>query len=400
MNKTVKIYIVFLVLLLVGVVYIDAVRPRPINWNPTFDLKDKIPFGLYVFDQEAPTLLKNNQIEKISKTAYEYFDPLYDYDTLVKNYKIKGNVLSISKYYPIDKESTEELFYFVSHGNTAFISATDFPEIFEDSLNVTTANELSNEENVELSFANKTLKQPKYHFNIGASTTYFNKIDTLKTTILGYQEVNKKKTVNFIKVAYKQGFFYLHTQPACFTNYHLLKDNHFKYTENVVSYIPKGKLLWFVKDQNGEIVVGSPLRYILSQPALKCAWLLALIGIVVFMFFNAKRRQRVVPIITPLPNTTLDFTKTIGNLYYQEGDHQNIVDKKIIYFLEKIRNEYLIETAVLDDNFVKKLQQKSGKKLEDIEKVVRLINYQRKSYNQSIEEDLIEINNAIEKITN
>ena len=54
------------------------------------------------------------------------------------------------------------------------------------------------------------------------------------------------------------------------------------------------------------------------------------------MIFNAKRRQRVVPIINPLPNTTLDFTKTIGNLYYQEGNHQNIVDKKIIYFLEKI----------------------------------------------------------------
>ena len=400
MNRTIKIYIVFLVLLLVGIIYIDAVRPRPINWNPTFDLKDKIPFGLYIFDNESPTLLKNNQIEKIGKTAYEYFDPLYDYDTLVKNYKIKGNVMSISNYYSIDKESTEEIFYFVSHGNSAFISATDFPKIFEDSLNLTTANELSNEKEIQLSFANKNLKQTKYLFNIGASTSYFNKIDTLKTTVLGYQEVNKKKYINFIKVAHRQGFFYLHTQPACFTNYHLLKDNHSKYTENVVSYIPKGKLLWFVKDQNGEIASDSPMRFILSQPALKWAWLLSLIGIIIFMIFNAKRRQRVVPIITPLPNTTLDFTKTIGNLYYQEGDHQNIVDKKIIYFLERIRNEYLIDTSILDDNFIKKLHQKSGKNLEDIEKVVRLINYQRKSYNQSIEEDLIEINNAIEKITN
>ena len=142
------------------------------------------------------------------------------------------------------------------------------------------------------------------------------------------------------------------------------------------------------------------MSYWLSQPALKWAWYLALLGMLIFMIFNAKRRQRVVPIITPLPNTTLDFTKTIGNLYYQEGDHQNIVDKKIIYFLEKIRNEYLIDTTVLDDNFVKKLHQKTGKNLDDIEKVVRLINYQRKSYNLSIEEDLIEINNAIEKITN
>ena len=36
----------------------------------------------------------------------------------------------------------------------------------------------------------------------------------------------------------------------------------------------------------------------------------------------------------------------------------------------------------------------------DIERVVYLINYHRKSYNKSIESDLIEINKAIEKIIN
>jgi len=399
MSRTLKIYIVFLVLLLIGIVYIDAVRPRPVNWSPTFDLKDKIPFGLFVFDNEAPSLLKNNSIQKINKTAYEYFEPLYNYDSLVDNYKVKGTVLSVSQYYSIDKKSTEELFYFVGHGNSAFIAAKDFPEMFEDSLNVTTGSELTMDESILFSLANKNLNAAQYDFNMGAGSSYFNKIDTLSTTVLGYQEVGKKKNVNFIKVAYRKGFFYLHTQPICFTNYHLLKDNHSDYTESVVSYLPKGNLYWLVKGFNGELRAISPMRYWLSQPALKWAWYFALIGILVFMIFNAKRRQRIVPIITPLPNTTLDFTKTIGNLYYQEGDHQNIVDKKIIYFLEKIRYEYLIDTTVLDDNFVKKLHQKSGKPIEDIEKVVRLINYQRKSYNQSIEEDLLEINNAIEKIT-
>jgi enoyl-[acyl-carrier-protein] reductase (NADH) len=106
----------------------------------------------------------------------------------------------------------------------------------------------------------------------------------------------------------------------------------------------------------------------------------------------------VIPIIKPLPNTTVDFTKTIGNLYYQEGNHQNLIDKKIIYFLERVRNEYLIDTAVLDENFIKKLHAKTGKEIKDIEHLVYLINYQKKSYHQSIETDLIEINKAIEKI--
>jgi hypothetical protein len=54
----------------------------------------------------------------------------------------------------------------------------------------------------------------------------------------------------------------------------------------------------------------------------------------------------------------------------------------------------------LDENFIKKLQAKTGKDIKDIEHLIYLINFQRRSYQQSIESDLIEINNAIEKIIN
>jgi hypothetical protein len=179
-----------------------------------------------------------------------------------------------------------------------------------------------------------------------------------------------------------------------------LKGNHHEYAEKILSYIPKGEVFWGIQNQTGEVISDSPMRYILSQPALKWAWYLFLIGMLIFIFFNAKRKQRVVPIIKPLANTTVDFTKTIGNLYYQEGDHNNIIDKKIIYFLEKVRNEYLIETHILDDDFIKKLHLKSGKDLEDIKHIVTLINAYRKNNYISIEDDLLQINNAIEKVTN
>jgi hypothetical protein len=245
--------------------------------------------------------------------------------------------------------------------------------------------------------ANPKLGTTKYKLNEGVGGTYFSKIDTLNTTVLGYQSSDSTR-INFIKVKYKGGEFYLHTQPTAFTNFHLLKDNHQEYAEKVLSYLPKGNVYWFTKDQNRKEISDSPLRYIMSQPALKWAWYIFLFGMLVFMIFNAKRKQRIVPIIKPLPNTTVDFTKTIGNLYYQEGDHDNIINKKIIYFLEKIRNEYLIDTGKLDDEFIKKLQHKSGKDLGDIKKAVFLINTHRKSPHNSIEEDLIHINNAIEKI--
>lgn len=408
MDKTIKIYIAVLVFILALILIADRDQPKPIDWRPTYSVNDKIPFGLFVFDKEINGLFKNRKIERISAvTPYEFLDSKYEEDTLVEDYKIKGTFLSISEFNTIDDQSAKEILYFVSHGNNAFLSMKTFPKPLLDSLKFdfySDAQYVVNEINT-FWLANKKLDPKKYHLDGGMGDYNFSKIDTLNTIVLGYQgHTNKQRPklqdVNFIKVPYKNGFFYLHTQPAAFTNFHLLKGNDYQYAQSVLSYIPKGDIFWYTKEPKDESISDSPLRYILSQPALKWAWYFFLIGMLIFIIFNAKRKQRIVPILKPLPNSTIDFTKTIGNLYFQEGDHKNIIDKKIIYFLEKIRIDYLIDTSKLDDTFIKKLELKTGKSEADIQELVFLINEHRNSYHGSLEEDLIRINNVIEKILN
>jgi hypothetical protein len=397
MSKSLKIYITLLVILFATIIYFDAKKPKPIDWTPTYSLKDKIPLGMYVFDKEMGTLFKNQKIEKMTISPYEYFYDQYNYDTLVNTYKVKGTFLSIAEFSSIDDQSVSEICNFVSHGNAAFISSKEIPKSLLDSLKLKMDSEFLNFKNVFSWVANKKLGKQKCNMVENVGNTYFSKIDTVKTTVLGYQSGDSTR-INFVKVPWVNGYFYLHTQPAAFTNFHLLKANHYEYAQKVLSYIPEGDIFWHVKDQTGEVISDSPLRYIFSQPALKWAYYIAICGMLFFILFNAKRKQRIVPIIEPLRNSTIDFTKTIGNLYFQEGDHDNVIDKKIIYFLEKIRNEYLLDTTKLDDDFIKKLHQKSDKELIDIQKAVFLINQHRKSPHQSIEADLIAINNAIERV--
>lgn len=397
MNRTLKIYIAFLVLLLAGIIAIDSNRPKPVDWTPTYAIKDKIPYGMYVFNAEIGSLLKNQKIEQIKVMLYEFLESKYNYDTLVADYKIKGTILNISENSTLDTESLKEICYFVSRGNAAFISSKTIPKSLLDTLKLKIKSEYNPSDTTFNWLANTKWKHEKYKITEGLGNTYFSKTDTLKTTVLGFQSGDSSR-VNFIKVKYNNGEFFLHLQPAAFTNFHLLKANHHEYAEKVLSYIPKGTVFWYIKDQNGEVISDSPMRYILSQPALKWAWYIFLTGMFLFIIFNAKRKQRIVPIIKPLTNTTIDFTKTIGNLYYQEGDHDTIIDKKIIYFLEKIRNDYLIDTTQLDDDFIKKLHHKSGKDLVLIKRAVLLITNHRRSPYNSIEEDLIQINNAIEEV--
>ncbi len=216
------------------------------------------------------------------------------------------------------------------------------PKMILDTLKLEVGYDLKLTDSIQhLWLANSVFKNKKFDYKEEVAPDYFSKFDTINTTVLGCQSGDSTR-VNFIKVRYKSGVIFLHTQPAVFTNFHLLKDNHHEYAENILSYLPKSDIYWLTNQKLAANSEKSMLDLIFKNPALKWAWYIFIFGTIIFMLFNAKRKQRVVPIIKPLENTTVDFAKTIGNLYYQEGDHTTIIDKKIIYLLEKIRNEYLI----------------------------------------------------------
>jgi hypothetical protein len=186
-----------------------------------------------------------------------------------------------------------------------------------------------------------------------------------------------------------------------FTNFQLLKNKNYQYTQELLSVIPNDEsVFWYTYDFNERINhQQSFMKVILKYDSLRWAWYFILMGFIFYMFFNAKRKQRVVPIITPLPNTTVDFTKTIANLYFQEKDYKDILNKKIVFFLEKIRQEYYIDTQTLNEDFVKKLHQKSGKDKELIEKIIININKYKIQYIVS-ENNLLSFNQLLEDFWN
>ncbi|WP_294821152.1 DUF4350 domain-containing protein [uncultured Flavobacterium sp.] len=366
-----------------------SLMPKEPDWTPTYNPKDKIPLGTYVLDKEAPFLFKNQEIKKFSVTAYEYFDQKFDHGN--NTYKVKGTYLDIKDHSTIDEQSAMELLYFAEHGNTVFLGMQTFPQALLDTLDLQLSRGIYVQDSVQLDLQRD---DKRYWYGKGMGHVVFDSIEKSQATILGFQETPAGKKPNFIRVAFGDGQFFFHTQPAVFSNYHLLKKDHYTYAEDALSYIPKGSIYWHSGFRN---LSKGTLSYIKGQPALNAAMWLGIIGILIFIFFNAKRKQRIIPEIKPLANTTVDFTKTIGNLYYQEGDHHTIIEKKIIYFLEHIRNEYLIDTYALDDDFTEKLHLKTGKQVEDIQKAIQLIKKHRHQF-QSTEADVIEINKAIEKL--
>jgi len=396
LDKKLKIYIGLLLFIILGIIYIESIKPKEINWFPSYAAKHKIPYGTYILRNELPSLFSNKGVTDVHQSPYLF----------LKDSTNRGTYFFVDNALNFGKDEFNELLKFVDRGNDVFISTNG---VHIDTLNVETK-QLSTtafEENAYQKLVNKSLDKKEYHFDRDFSKAYFSKTDTLKTTILGELIIkNENDSIvsskpNFIKTKFGKGTFYLHTFPQAFTNYNMLLDNNYEYVASVLSYLNStssssdNTILWDAYYKTGKSNISSPMYYILSSKHLKWAYYIALIGVLFFVIFKGKRNQRFIPVITPLKNQTLAFTRTIANMYYEKSDHKNIATHKINYFLEYIRTNHRLSTLKIDAVFYNKLASRSGNSTEMVEELFKRID-NINAKNSISQDELIALNKAIE----
>ncbi|MEP7220535.1 MAG: DUF4350 domain-containing protein, partial [Bacteroidota bacterium] len=335
-----RIYIIPLIVVGIFAIIARIVAPREVNWSPSFTRNDKIPYGTYVLFDLLPDLFSDVSIASSTKPAYNALrNGKLDYAVGgEQDYRQRGeemNYIVINAEFTPDELDREAMFDFVDAGSRVFVAAGSFGSDFADSLHISIAGNYdgfgTDTSHVSINFTSPSLKSASpYSYGRMVSDSYFSEFDTASTEILG---TNTMGEPNFIRVRYGRGAFYLSTIPFAFTNYNVLDRNNGDYVYKAFSYLPSAPVIWDEYYKNGRKVVTSPMRYIISQEALRWALYIGLIGVVCFMFFMGKRRQRIIPEIKPLPNTTLQFAATVSQLYFQHADHRNIAEKRITYFL-------------------------------------------------------------------
>ena len=116
----------------------------------------------------------------------------------------------------------------------------------------------------------------------------------------------------------------------------------------------------------------------MAHPALRTAYYLLLVTGILFVLVEARRRQRIIPTLVPLPNTTLLFTRTVAGLYQQGRNHAQIAEKKTALFLDYLRTRFQeVAPDLADETFRERLSQKAGVPKSRVDELVRLINFAR-----------------------
>lgn len=399
MNKTAIIALFFIVTAVIAMaVIVDKNTGKTVDWTESFNERSNKPYGLSVLYKELPKLFDNNSIKPIYYTPSNYF--YANSEDGYGDFIAEGTYILIGNSNTLEVEDIEELLIFAGRGNTLFMSDYNFPKTLLDTLNLTIKTIKNKDTIANLSFKNDLLKSKNTTIDKSENSSYFSTFPSENHKVLGYVNDDYAK-VNFLEIPFEDGHIFLHLEPKIFTNYNILKDQRYRYSEGVLSYLPNKTIYFdsFTKYYDadyGDAEEKSNLSWFLQQQSFKWATYLALILTLLFIIFHAKRRQRIIPIIKPLENTTVSFVKTISNLYFETQDHKNLIDKKITYFLEKIRSDYHLDTSDLNEEFIAKLIQKSGKKKETVKKTINFINWLR-SKNEFFEENLIKLNKHIEE---
>jgi len=393
-RKSKRILLAFGVALL-AIIIIEIVRPKPLDWRESFTAQDTKPFGSSIISDELASFFNNTDYQIINEDPFEF---LRD-----SNYVQNSLYFFVNSNINFDKRGYERLSNYVKSGNTVFISARNFGNVILDSLEIDNyAYYYILEEEITPTFFNQSLQVdslPSYKKGIYKSmiTTF----DTLNTTALGYYfndgADDALDEINFIKVSHGKGAFYLHTLPEAFSNYYLMEGNQ-EYVASVLSYLNPEEIYWDNYLKSGRTVVKSPMRFVLSQGSLKWAYYIVFIGLFFFVIFRGKRVQRIIKVVEPLKNSSIEFTKTIGDLHFQHKDFGNIIAKKITYFLEKVRSQYYLDTNTLDDDFCNKLALKSTNTAEATKNLINTIK-KLKSKSFHTEKDLIDFNKLLEEFT-
>ena len=381
-------FIFAFVLVLALYVVAEMNRPQPVDWSVNLSKDQKSPYGGYILYQQLKDIFPHAAINSYRLPAYNQINNFTDSNTAY---------LMIEPAVDPGKDDLSELLNYALSGNYVFITAGNFSRMLMDTLKFRTARrfDIAGTDSSTINFTNPFLHtETNFGFTAMTLDGYFSMIDTLHSIVLGN---NQRKDINFIKIPYGDGAFFIHAAPLCFSNYFMLTRNNAAYTARALSYLPKNikRVYWDEFYKLGPEGSDNPLRFILGNRWLKWSFRIGVLAIVLFILFEMKRRQRVIPVIEPPRNSTLDFVQTVGSVYFNQHDNKNIALKKINYFMEFVRSGFYLSTSQFDDAFVQQLAKKSGVNENDTRQLLQLIDEINKSP-QITDQALVQLSNQID----
>ncbi len=384
-------YYYILAIVFIAVIVLQYIQPKPVNWSRTYLKKDKIPFGCYAIF---------NLLESYGKAIAVNQQSIYNLNEQANG--SPTSLLIVNDKIEMSKLDLKSLFSYLEKGNTVCIAANEFDKAIQDTFRLKTS---YNWINVHSSVDSLLLKQlfeiryiapennifKTYVYPQVTTETYFTGFDT---TLFRVSSVNTKNDPVLLEASIGKGKLLIGSLPDVFGNLFIVNHTNRFYTYTLLSKLKNNSITWDEYYKTYNVQEKGLFQFIFGNDALYMAYCIAILGLLFFMVFEMKRRQRAIPVIKPLQNSTLEFVDVISHVYFNSNNHKHIAEESIQYFYFYIRKKFNVNTHQMDDAFYDAVHRLSG---IDRESVKKLFVYceNLKQAPALTENDLLELNNRI-----
>ncbi len=362
-----------LILLAFALLWIARLRaPESFDWSVHYQHQSDQPYGAKVLMELLPNYL-NGKVELIKL-------PL---STGVLGARA-GTYVVIRERFNLRSTEVDSLYQWVERGNTALIACSyGLNVLSEVCIEEDSAREWWDEEildSLSLNFQSETLALERDHVlqywfmdSVYPNAWSLMEADSLlsiwpEAEAIG---VHESGWLNAVRLPMGSGSVILLSTPMVLSNMELITPPGRDYAERLLSYIPQGDVFYDLRLISHDFSTNyqeGPLRFVMQHVALRWAWYLLLIGILLFIVFHTRRRQAAIPIFEPRENQSMEYLHSLAALYLQQRrDHRIIARMMREQFLSFIRDQYPIRQPALDAETALRLSRLSGIDLEAIE---------------------------------
>lgn len=378
--------IILCALLLLSFVF-ESCDSEKTNWEPKYDAKATEPYGFSLFTFGVQKAFpKQVHLSTISTTAFS--------DDAIENaaYIVLANTVEFS---PSELWQLDE---WMRYGNNVVIIAEELGTDLSHYLNIGAGGTFSRSilnynqsslfdtigHNYKIQAYNKFQSQKiEYTFNgfkvplIASGFTINEKIgerDALHQSTFILSKIDSN-TVNAFAADVGEGRIIVVCNPMLLSNYALLQGQNKSYLEHLLGYLQPNIDKVYLALGHTRSAEHSNFGVLWQHRGTRTAIIVALIGLLLYIANNMRRRQNIIPIIKPLNNDSKSFIETIAGLYVEKRNNKNMAHKIVQHFLEYTRSQYRLNTKQIDNVFRDKLASRSGNSIADTAKVLQQVNH-------------------------
>jgi hypothetical protein len=343
---------------------------KKFDWNEYYNLDSAKPYSLNYFYK----LLKNHYGSDSVDVSFKSYSklPVGEHVSLI---------ISGISWQPGTEEASE-LAHWVARGHDVLIIQKSIPSEFAELVWDTSTCGLNTFLNAGY-YYKKSARAKHFHTSLSTDSSVvfdFRVADSLQIYDFGCFDSSffcsrsplvplaalDEHYVNFVSLTHGKGRVFFHISPVMFSNYALSNFNRFRYAENCVSYLSGSKIIidqghqFPPAESQGPKAPESPFEFILSHEALRSAFYLLLILAAVYILMNARRNQRIIPVLEPPVNSSLEFLQATGRIYFLNRDHAGLLALQSRFLLQFIRNRYHIHAKNMSELNIDELARRSG----------------------------------------